>query len=740
MDGDTDYFTHSRGSAVTSHAPEAYNDFVEKANRTIARDHRNVPDPFHQNGGLLEVPSRPFGPHARISSVESISSIVEEKSNSPLNKAIASFTDADGGVASDFVQKLQMLNAKNSEHELSIEKYLVKSEEAFFGRVRKERLSSAASLRSSHRDSFGGTPASSLYSRPESPHSPGNSSSDHDSPQRHDAAVPDVVPMTRLQIFMSREIGGWPLYTIVIGLGQMLSATSFQITLLTGRNWQDDVQLYVLGGVFLAASAVWYTSFRLRPSVYVLSAPWIFFGLAFFLIGLPSVANAIHPAHRVISSVATWSYAVASAAAFLFFGLNFGEEASRLVSRQPHTHTVQIRILNSENLMLGIEGYGSGSEDDSDHETVSAAKPTIPTPKPAASTPKSGIALPPPKAKRTKKITIGLPSLPAENRAEDDDLTGERPAAKRPRLENGAGKSSLLSMLPAPKERAPVAPAPERVLGGGKGRGLDFGASRTHSAPLVQDEGDVEDIAIPSTVSEPQDTHVPQAADSLPFLPPSLKKGRPNVSLEDDKPRPKPQPPQKPAAPAVDFFSLGSTASSTKASQPSSSSNPTPSISSAPDVPTFEIPEPSQTDEYPGYYQLPSGAWAAHDPAYYAKFVKKWQAEYDKHVRALEKGMAKGFEDLESAEVEDVNAMAEMERAKREIKEREERKALTQGAGGAPAAPRMTINASKTSGIARSRHQLSTLLKEAYENREALEEKIAMGKRNRKEAGNKYGF
>jgi hypothetical protein len=32
------------------------------------------------------------------------------------------------------------------------------------------------------------------------------------------------------------------------------------------------------------------------------------------------------------------------------------------------------------------------------------------------------------------------------------------------------------------------------------------------------------------------------------------------------------------------------------------------------------------------------------------------------------------------------------------------------------------------------------LLKEAYENREALEERIAQGKRNRKEAGNKYGM
>ena len=156
--------------------------------------------------------------------------------------------------------------------------------------------------------------------------------------------------MTRLQIAMARQIGGWPLYTIVIGIAQvicssfivvvislplmstqMLSATSFQITLLSGRNWQDNLQLYVLGAVFLAASAVWYPLFRLKPSVYVLSAPWIFFGLAFFLIGLPSISPALAPAQAALSNIATWSYAVASAASFLFFGLNFGEEAVSLL-------------------------------------------------------------------------------------------------------------------------------------------------------------------------------------------------------------------------------------------------------------------------------------------------------------------------------------------------------------------------------------------------------------------------
>lgn len=153
--------------------------------------------------------------------------------------------------------------------------------------------------------------------------------------------------MTRLQIAMSREIAGWPLYTIVIALGQMLSATSFQITLLTGRNSQDDLQLYVLGAVFLVASAIWYPMFRLKPSIYVLSLPWIFFGLAFFLIGLPSVGSVFVPAHQGLASAATWAYAVASSAGFLFFGLNFGEEAVRrhLLFAFKHTYETSYREL-----------------------------------------------------------------------------------------------------------------------------------------------------------------------------------------------------------------------------------------------------------------------------------------------------------------------------------------------------------------------------------------------------------
>lgn len=69
-------------------ARQDYGHFLERANKTIAREHKHAPDPFLNPGGAA--PSRPFGAHSRASSVESIASIVSEKQDSPLNKAIAS--------------------------------------------------------------------------------------------------------------------------------------------------------------------------------------------------------------------------------------------------------------------------------------------------------------------------------------------------------------------------------------------------------------------------------------------------------------------------------------------------------------------------------------------------------------------------------------------------------------------------------------------------------------------------
>ena len=56
-------------------------------------------------------------------------------------------------MSAEFVAKLRGLDAKNSQTELSIEKFLIKSEEQFFDKVKSDKRHSAASLRS-QRDSF----------------------------------------------------------------------------------------------------------------------------------------------------------------------------------------------------------------------------------------------------------------------------------------------------------------------------------------------------------------------------------------------------------------------------------------------------------------------------------------------------------------------------------------------------------------------------------------------------------
>ena len=179
--------------------------------------------------------------------------------------------------------------------------------------------------------------------------------------------------------------------------------------------------------------------------------------------------------------------------------------------------------------MLGVESYGSGSESEHEDSVKPRDAKAFPIVLPA---PKGTSAL---KAKRPKKITIGLPSLLASVDEEQDE-----PPTKKART-SGAGASSLLSMLPAPKQAAPV---PQRVLGRKSGSGLVFNAPRsTPSQPMNDQEA-----------SEPLTSD--KTSTSTSFLPPSLAKGKANISLEDEtKASSKPAAPSRPSS--IDFFALG---------------------------------------------------------------------------------------------------------------------------------------------------------------------------------------
>ena len=139
-------------------------------------------------------------------------------------------------MAADFVALLRGLDSKNSQDELSIEKFLTKSEEAFFDKVKVDKRHSAASLRS-QRESFydsGGSRSSFYSTRPDCEWSPPliifsylvfvlapSFVDEMGMLEGGDSGGARLVIPSRLQVFMSRELFGWPLYGIILAFAQV---------------------------------------------------------------------------------------------------------------------------------------------------------------------------------------------------------------------------------------------------------------------------------------------------------------------------------------------------------------------------------------------------------------------------------------------------------------------------------------------------------------------------------------
>ncbi|KAL9588903.1 MAG: hypothetical protein Q9203_002289 [Teloschistes exilis] len=236
------------------------------------------------------------------------------------------FTDATETYYRAFQNKLDSVNGKSSEDQLCIEEFLVKSEKAWFNRFHHAKMgNSAAASRSA-------TPASSVFRMPwgRASHdvlAAANGDSGRQSPRDTDEFLldDDYVPPTGLKKFLQKKVGDWHLYTFLLAFGQIIAANSYQLTLLTGQNGQSADQLYVIASIYLAASLIWWLLFRLVKQVYVLSLPFVLYGLAFFLIGMGPYARDLSD-RGWIYNVATALYAAASASGSLFFSLNFGTE------------------------------------------------------------------------------------------------------------------------------------------------------------------------------------------------------------------------------------------------------------------------------------------------------------------------------------------------------------------------------------------------------------------------------
>ncbi len=72
-------------------------------------------------------------------------------------------------------------------------------------------------------------------------------------------------------------------------------------------------------------SVLWWLLYRRLKTVYVLSLPFAFYGLAFLLIGLAPLGASVG-SRGWIQNVATGFYAIASASGSVYFAVNFGDE------------------------------------------------------------------------------------------------------------------------------------------------------------------------------------------------------------------------------------------------------------------------------------------------------------------------------------------------------------------------------------------------------------------------------
>lgn len=85
------------------------------------------------------------------------------------------------------------------------------------------------------------------------------------------------------------------------------------------------MKFYAMSSVYVVACLFWWLSFRTFKSVYILAAPFAFYGLAFFFVALAPLAQSTKST-RWVQNVATGLYAIASSSGGFYFALNFANE------------------------------------------------------------------------------------------------------------------------------------------------------------------------------------------------------------------------------------------------------------------------------------------------------------------------------------------------------------------------------------------------------------------------------
>lgn len=129
---------------------------------------------------------------------------------------------------------------------------------------------------------------------------------------------------------LSIRVGDWPIYAFLMAFGQILSVNSYQITLLTGEATQTSNKLYIIGSVYLATSIMWWLLIRNFKAVWSIAVPWLFFGLAFMLLGVNGFMS--DSVQETMQLCATVLYAAGASSGAVMFALNFGDEGKLFIT------------------------------------------------------------------------------------------------------------------------------------------------------------------------------------------------------------------------------------------------------------------------------------------------------------------------------------------------------------------------------------------------------------------------
>ncbi|KAF7715965.1 Alpha-1,3-glucan synthase [Penicillium ucsense] len=315
-----------------SSAPYSYQSLIP-GYHTSSPSGSTTPSSIGTDDTLLP-PSRvrvDFGNRFSQSSALSVETVVGDKKDYKLQKVDPFFTDSNEEYFREFEKKLQNLNGSNSEHQLCIEQFLEKSEKKWFDRFRDARLG-----RNQSQALLGQDIKARSHSSSRSINAEDSSSHEGGVPERKQpdefSLGADYVPPTGLKKWMQMRLGDWPVYSLFLGLGQIIAANSYQITLLTGEIGQSEAKLYGIATVYLITSILWWLFFRFCKSVLVLTVPWFLYGTAFLIIGFAHFESDYF-IRGWIQNIGSGIYAAASSSGSIFFALNFGDESGAPVKK-----------------------------------------------------------------------------------------------------------------------------------------------------------------------------------------------------------------------------------------------------------------------------------------------------------------------------------------------------------------------------------------------------------------------